>query len=278
LTYKEIAMHLTQQRSFLFVPATRPERITKALASEADRVIVDLEDAVAPHDKDKARSLLHDYLASTPKGEVLVRVNSLPAEIEKDLVLCEEFPSVAGIMLPKAETCRQIERVAEVGKPIWPIIESARGLVALETLASSRGIAQLTFGALDLMTDLNLEPNTPGAAAILDQCRYRLVVCSRSALLPPPIESVVPDIHDTEQVERVARRAVEMGFSGMLSIHPNQIAPIHQAFTPSDEALAWAGRVLGIAETVDGAFQLDGQMVDEPVINRARSLLARAGR
>ncbi|OWV31160.1 HpcH/HpaI aldolase/citrate lyase family protein [Halomonas campaniensis] len=269
-------MPITQQRSFLFVPATRPERITKALASEADMVIVDLEDAVALSEKDKARQLLHDYLAVTPEAKVLVRINSTPQELQHDLALCQEFSNVIGIMLPKAETCQQIEHVARCGKPVWPIIESAKGLVSLSSLVFTDGIERLTFGALDLATDLNLEPGTPGAATLLDQCRYQLVVCSRAAKLPPPIESVVPEIHDTELVESVARKAVEMGFAGMLSIHPQQIPSIHKAFTPSAEMLSWARRVLETAETVDGAFQLDGQMVDEPVISRAKSLLARA--
>ncbi|KUJ86671.1 MAG: HpcH/HpaI aldolase [Halomonas sp. 54_146] len=269
-------MPIKQYRSFLFVPATRPERIAKAHASEADVVIVDLEDAVAPSDKDEARRLLRDYLTSTRGSEILVRVNSTQPEFEKDLAMCAQFPSVTGIMLPKAETNQQIEQAAACGKPVWPIIESAKGLVSLQSLAFTRGVERLTFGALDLATDLNLEPRTSGANTLLDQCRYQLVVCSRAAKLPPPIESVVPEIHDIEQVGSVARRAVEMGFAGMLSIHPKQIPSIHKAFTPSENLVLWARRVLEAAKTVDGAFQLDGQMVDEPVISRAKSLLARA--
>nr|WP_300315825.1 CoA ester lyase [Halomonas sp.] len=270
-------MNSPLQRSFLFVPATRPERIAKALNSDADTVIVDLEDAVAPHEKDLARHHLDEFLQATPEARVLVRINSTAQDIRKDLAVCARFSNVCGIMLPKAETCKQIELVAASRKPVWPIIETARGLVSMTSLAFTSGIERLTFGALDLSTDLNLEPGSPGAAIILDQCRYQLIVCSRSARLPPPVESVAPHIHDTAKVEQAAQKAAEMGFSGMLSIHPKQLPAIHKAFTPSSESLAWARKVLDTAQRHDGAFQLDGQMIDEPVIIRARTLLARAG-
>ncbi|PMR73683.1 HpcH/HpaI aldolase/citrate lyase family protein [Billgrantia endophytica] len=265
------------QRSFLFVPATRPERIPKALASGADAVIVDLEDAVAHDKKDEARQALQEFLEQTPDARVMVRVNSTSRELKQDLALCTNFPGVVGVMLPKTETCHQIEQVRTCNKPVWPLIETARGLLALPSLVFTAGIERLCFGALDMATELNLTPGTNGASKILDQCRYQLVVCSRSAGLAPPIESVVPEIDDLTAVERTATHAAEMGFTGMLSIHPRQLPAIHQAFTPSEEALAWARRVLEGAETLGGAFQLDGQMIDAPVISRARALLARAG-
>lgn len=269
---------IEHDRSFLFVPATRPDRIAKALTCGADVVIVDLEDSVAPGDKDHARQQLHDYLANNPQAEVLVRINSSSSpEFANDLTLCTRFQNIRGVMLPKAETIQQVERVASYGKPIWPIIESARGLAALPSLSFTGGIARLTFGALDLAADLSLESGTPGANTLLDQCRYQLIVASRTARLPPPLESVVPDIQDMARVKEAASRAMEMGFSGMLCIHPRQVTAIHDAFTPDADVIDWANRVIAMSQCNDGAFQLDGQMVDEPVVLRARTLLARAG-
>lgn len=268
---------IEQHRSLLFVPATRPDRITRALACGADKVIVDLEDAVAPGDKQHARQQLHDYLADNPHATLLVRINAaISPEFSDDLALCARFDNIKGVMLPKAETRQQIQRVAYCGKPVWPIIESAHGLSALPDLSGAEGIARLSFGALDLAADLNLESGTTGANAILDQCRYQLIVASRTARLPPPLESVVPDIQDMKSVRKAASRAVEMGFSGMLCIHPRQVAVIHQAFTPDDATIDWAHRVINMSQRNEGAFQLDGQMVDEPVVLRARTLLSRA--
>lgn len=267
-------------RSLLFVPATRPERIAKALASEADAVIVDLEDAVAPEEKGRARQALDDFLAETPGAQVLVRINGLDSpELEEDLALCARHAGVLGVMLPKAESVAQVERVhAATGKPVWPLIETAGGVLGLPGIARAAGVARLSIGALDLIADLDLVAGASGAETLLDHCRCQLVLGSRAAGLAPPIESVVPDIADLDGVARLATRAVEMGFGGMLCIHPRQLAPIHGAFAPDEAQLAWARRVLAGAEAAGGAaFQLGGQMVDAPVIARARRLLARGG-
>lgn len=266
-------------RSLLFVPATRPERIAKALAGEADAVIVDLEDAVAAEAKEEARRALDDFLTHAPQTRLLVRTNAAQSpEFSRDLALCARHAGVAGIMLPKADGAAEIERVhAASGKPVWPLIESAGGLVELPALARARGVARLSIGALDLAADLDLIVGSEGAEALLDQCRLQLVVHSRAAGLAPPVESVIPDIEDLDRVARVARRAAEMGFGGMLSIHPRQLAPIHRAFVPGDDEIAWARGIVAAAETNGGAFRLDGRMVDAPVIARARRLLTRAG-
>lgn len=264
-------------RSLLFVPATRPDRITKALASEADLVIVDLEDAVATEDKTLARQLLDDFLSATPEARLLVRINAVDsANFIDDMRVCRRHDSVVGVMLPKAESADKVALVhTESGRLVWPLIETAEGLSGLADIAQAPGVERLCIGALDLAADLRIEPGTPGAEKLLDQCRCQLVVTSRAAGLPAPIESVVPDIDDLTYVGRVARQAAEMGFAGMLCIHPRQLVAVHRAFTPDTEQLAWARRVLSGAEVEGGVFRLDGQMVDAPVIDRARSILER---
>lgn len=274
-------MHKNQQRSLLFVPGTRTDRILKALGCGADIIIVDLEDAVAPVDKEAARLALADFLETSSDISIIVRVNSVGEDgaghFQQDIALCASYSAVAGIMLPKAESAEQIALAHACGKPVWPLIETARGITALAEIAAADGVARLVFGALDMATELNLEPGSAGAESVLDHCRHQLIVCSRSQALPPPIESVVPDIQDLSNVTKTAIKAVEMGFDGMLCIHPAQVAAIHDAFIPNEHALMWAQRVMAMVDTHGGAFQLDGKMVDAPVIARAQALLARTG-
>ncbi|MDN7144210.1 CoA ester lyase [Pseudomonas sp. JQ170] len=265
-------------RSALFVPATRPERIPKALASGADRVIVDLEDAVEESLKDQAREHLERFLHGHPGVQVLVRVNAPEHRAHAaDLALCQRYVEVCGVVLPKAESPAQVLLAAATGKPVLPIIESARGLAALPAIAGTAGVERLAFGSLDLGLDLNLRSGSPGAERLLDQARYAVLLHTRVAGLAPALDGVFPGIHDTAGLCLAAQTARDMGFGGALCIHPGQVAVIHAALRPSDEALDWARRVLRAAHHTDGAFALDGEMVDAPVIARARSLLAQGG-
>ena len=263
-------------RSILFVPATRPERIAKALASVADDIIVDLEDAVAENDKASARHALDAFLEEHPQTRLMVRINSYDTRHYKsDLALCARHAAITHLIVPKAESCQALEKAAAYGKPLWPLIETARGLLALSSLVYVAGVERLSFGALDMSTELGLMPDTPGARQILDQARYQLVVHSHAAGLAPPIESPIPAIDDTQAVSQAAMHAREMGFSGMLCIHPRQLAPANQAFSPSKAEVAWASKVVESANLQGGAFSVNGQMVDAPVIARAQATLAR---
>ncbi|HCJ28589.1 MAG TPA: CoA ester lyase [Pseudomonas sp.] len=265
-------------RSALFVPATRPDRIPKALATGADSVIVDLEDAVAEHLKSEARHHLDAFLAADPSVRVLVRINAAGhAQQADDLKVCAAHPGVFGVLLPKVESAAQVADVAACGRPVWPIIESARGLAALAEIASATSVERLSFGALDLGLDLGLASGTPGAERILDQARYALLLQSRLAKLAPPLDSVFPDIKDLHGLARMTRDARDMGFGGLLCIHPSQVAVVHETLMPSAEELAWAQRVLSAGASGEGVFVVDGQMVDAPVLGRARRLLQRAG-
>lgn len=261
-------------RSALFVPASRPERIPKALASGADWVIVDLEDAVEESAKEQARSNLAQFLTGNPTARLLVRVNA-PGHWahDADLDLCRWHESVAGILLPKAETAEQVRIAHTTGKRIWPIIESARGLRDLAELASAPGVERLSFGSLDLALDLRLRTPSKAADDVMAQARYAVLVHSRSAGLAAPLDGVYPSIQDVDGLERQVRSARDMGFSGALCIHPSQVKVIHNALRPSEAEFDWAKRVIEGAEAGAGVFTLDGQMVDAPVILRARDLL-----
>ncbi|GHB23425.1 HpcH/HpaI aldolase/citrate lyase family protein [Salinicola rhizosphaerae] len=268
----------TTSRSLLFVPASRPDRFSKALSSEADAVIIDLEDAVAQEDKDDARQALAAFLEDAAEDAVWVRINAMESDDAlADLALCRDRPGIAGIIVPKAEHTRALAQAAALGKPLIPLIESAAGLDRLAELARVEGVVALSFGALDLGLDLGLEPGTQGGDWVLDQARFQLVLQSRLAGLAAPVETVTPEFRDTDVVERAARRASEMGFGGMLCIHPRQVEAVNAAFSPSVAQREWAERVLAVAAQDAGAGQVDGQMIDAPVIERARRLLERTG-
>lgn len=270
-------MSASNVRTALFVPATRPERIAKALASGADRVIVDLEDAVEESLKDQARANLKDFLAGHPEARILVRVNAPGHRAHAaDLEVCREHAGVTGVLLPKTETLEQIRLAHATGKPVWPIIESARGLVALPSLAAALGVERLTFGSLDLGLDLNLRTNSEAAEQVLSQARYSVLLHSCAAGLAAPLDGVFPAIHDKEGLHRHVAFARDVGFGGALCIHPEQVPVIHDALKPEVDELLWARRVVDRAIHEAGVFTLDGKMVDAPVISRARSVLSRA--
>lgn len=266
-------------RSLLFVPGTRPERFQKALAAGADAVIIDLEDAVEPEHKASARAHILEFAqrqsCATP---FMVRVNAADtAWFDDDVALCRQLERVGTIVLPKAESAQHITRVAKAGKPVLPIIESARGVLALPEIAASEQVCGLSLGSLDLMLELGTTADTPGAQTLLDHVRCQILLHSAAHSLASPLDGVYPDFADEQGLRQHAQRMQQMGFSGMLCIHPRQIEPIHQAFVPTLAEQEWAARVLDIAtRTGSSAFQLDGKMVDAPVILRARQILGQA--
>lgn len=265
-------------RTALFVPGSRPERFAKALACGADAVIIDLEDAVESALKAKARDNLAAFLAAEPAARVLVRVNAAgDPEQAADLELCGRLPGVAGILLPKAERAAQVRVAVACGKPVWPLIESARGLLALGEIAACEGVERLTFGGLDLALDIGMSNGTPAADSVYDQVRLSLLLHSRVNDLQPPLDTVYPAFDDAEGLAATIRHGRDLGLVGALCIHPKQVGVVHAALAPSAEELDWARRVLQAAQGGAAAFQVDGQMVDAPVLGRARRLLANAG-
>ena len=260
-------------RSLLFVPGSRPERFDKALAAGASAVIIDLEDAVAPADKDAARAALAAWLR--PHHAVIVRINSVDtAWFEHDLALCGQ-PGVAAVMVPKAERADTLARVTAAGaRALLPLVESAAGLAALGSLAAAPGVLRLAFGAIDLQVDLGLRDATEDE---LLPFRLQLVLASRLAGIAAPVDGVSTAIDDEDQLRIDVQRARRLGFAGKLCIHPRQVAPVNRWLAPSEAELAWARQVLAAAAAAGGAaVAVDGKMVDKPVLLRAEALLREA--
>ncbi len=258
--------------SYLFVPADQPERFAKALASGAQAVIVDLEDAVAPEAKAAARSALSDWLHSSAAQSVHVRINACGTPWhEADLALCTR-PAVAAIVLPKAESPAQIDILTRVtGKPVLPLIETAAGLAAARQIAQAAGVQRLVFGSIDFQADLGIEGEDDALLAF----RSELVLASRLAQRLPPVDGVTTALDDAQAIARDTARARRLGFGAKLCIHPRQVAAVHAGLRPSSEELNWARRVLAAAQASGGAaVAVDGKMVDAPVLLRAQRLLA----
>lgn len=264
-------------RSFLFVPADRPERLSKALACGAGAVIVDLEDAVGAGAKNTARSLLIDSLAGLPdRSRVLVRINAARTPWHDDDVaqLAQLAPgTLAAVMLPKAERATDVGRVSDtVAAPVLPLVESAAGLHAVDEIAAARGVARIAFGHLDFQLDAGMHCSPDERE--LDAVRVALVLASRRAGLPAPVDGVTAALDDDARLAQDTERAMRLGFTGKLCIHPRQVDVVNRGFAPAGAQLEWARRVIDAAQTAGGAFRMDGQMVDEPVLRRARALLA----
>lgn len=259
------------RHSYLFVPADRPERYAKALAAGAGAVIVDLEDAVAPDAKHAARRTLGAWLASA-SAPVIVRINAAETRwFADDLGLCAH-PSIAGVMLPKAERRADLAHASAVavGKRLYPLIESAAGYDAMRTLASAPGVERLVFGSIDFQVDLGID----GDGDELLMFRSQMVLVSRLAGIRAPIDGVSTAIDDAEALRADATRARKLGFGAKLCIHPRQVPIVERAFAPSEAERAWARRVLDAAERAGGAaVAVDGKMVDKPVMLRARAIL-----
>ncbi|MHA6195345.1 HpcH/HpaI aldolase/citrate lyase family protein [Pseudomonas wadenswilerensis] len=269
-------LNLRRARTFLFVPANRPERIGKALATGADVIIVDLEDAVAPAEKPAARLALLDWLDANPQERVTVRINAADTEWhEEDLQTCRH-PGIAGVMLPKADSAVQVEHVHDAsGKPVLCIVETALGIDTLAHVAEAQGCVRLAFGKLDLAVELDLVPDESDPEELVFlPWRAMLVLASQRAGLPAPIDGVFTAIGDEQGLARYARRARQHGFSGQLLIHPSQVTTAAAAFTPSAVDIAWARSVTRLAEAAGGGVVvLDGRMVDAPVMARAQRIL-----
>ncbi|PZQ63078.1 MAG: CoA ester lyase [Sphingomonas taxi] len=251
----------------LFVPADRPERFEKAARSGADAVILDLEDAVPPGGKDAARAALHAGFTDLP---VIVRINAAGTPWhEDDLAALARLP-IAAIMLPKAGHGAALARVAAVA-PVIALVETVRGIAEVRGMASGGHVARLAFGSVDYAADLGCDHVRSALAA----ARAEVLVASRLADLPQPLDGVTTDVTDPAATQDDARHARALGFGGKLLIHPRQVTPARAGFRPGGDEIAWAERVLGSG---DGAAAVDGAMVDEPVRLRARRLLDRAER
>lgn len=263
--------------TYLFVPGNRPDRCDKALATLADAVIVDLEDAVAPVDKIAARSMFAAWYRGaefTPE-RVLLRINDQTTPwFDDDMVVVKET-GVRGVVLPKVERPAQIERVSLGLHPdgfVVALVETANGILGVDALARASRLQRIAFGTLDYALDLDLSDDERGL--LYPACRIALA--SRAAGIASPIAGVTSAIDDEARLLADFASARACGFGAKLCIHPKQVDAIRAASHPTDVEIAWAKRVAAAVETGTGAIQVDGKMVDRPVIAKAMRILARA--
>ncbi|SDN41714.1 CoA ester lyase [Ensifer sp. YR511] len=250
----------------LFVPGDRPERFEKAASSGADAIIIDLEDAVASSSKDVARAQLRTDFTDLP---ILVRVNGENTPWHAMDIAAVRGAQFAAIIVPKAELGGAFADLAQSSSvPVIALIESAKGLSQARQIASLAGVSRLVFGSVDFCADVGCS-HTRDA---LLWARSELVLASRLAGLPGPVDGVTTSIDDAELISSDARYALDLGFGGKLAIHPRQIEAIRSGFRPQASEIEWARRVVASGE---GAAAVDGAMVDEPVRIRARSILSR---
>ncbi|GHC78212.1 HpcH/HpaI aldolase/citrate lyase family protein [Limoniibacter endophyticus] len=254
----------------LFVPGDRPDRFAKALATPASAVIIDLEDAVDPARKDEARgNLVGHGLSNKP---VFGRLNAADTRWWDDDMRAAVEARLAGVLIPKAESIEALYEARAKLRPdshIIPLVETAVGLSRLRDMLMVPGVLCAGFGSLDFGLDLGCEPEWEP----LLYARSEIVLASRLANVSAPIDGVTPSFDDPERVEADARRARSMGFAGKLLIHPKQIAPVLAAFRPSSQDIEWARRVVEAA-TSDAAIKVDGQMIDKPLVEKARRILS----
>ncbi|MGB2047055.1 MAG: HpcH/HpaI aldolase/citrate lyase family protein [Psychrobacter celer] len=263
-------------KTWLFVPATRMDRVAKAFASGADAVIIDLEDTVALEDKASARKALQEYYAHADYRPVWVRISQAGSdEFAKDIKACEQMPNLAGVILPKAAQATDIEYVHHLTRlSVIALIENARGLYQVDTMAKASGLRAFSYGFLDLCNDLNVQVGTPAADIIANQIRYQLILSSKIHQLAPPIDTVYPDFQDAKGLAARVQLWSQMGMAGMLCIHPKQVAVVQHALMPTAAEMEFARRVVTEYERHGQAvFKVAGEMVDAPVIERCQQLL-----
>ena len=273
---------LANARTLLFVPGNRPERFEKALASNPDAVVLDLEDSVPVAEKDNARHSIGgtwNALRSQPVPIVL-RINPPATDAGRaDLTLLRSLDSPAGVMVPKAESAEALAsvRAAAPASDLLPLIESAAGLDALANVASALGVLRLVIGHIDFMADTGI--NCSPDERELDPLRFAVAMQTRLRNLSSPIDGVTTAFADDDRLRSDVARAMKFGFGGKLCIHPRQVAVVHACMVPSADEVAWARRVLHADAGAGGAaVQLDGRMIDLPVVLQARRTLDRIHR
>jgi citrate lyase subunit beta/citryl-CoA lyase len=285
------------RRSWLFVPGHRQRMIEKALGLSADAVMLDIEDGVAPSEKDAARRLIADALGRdrTPGSPAhFVRINAIGHErMDADLNAVLR-PGLDGLVLPKVETVEEVLKVGAILNDREPIvkigpgsirllvaIESPRGLLNAPAIAAcSQRVMGLMFGAEDFGRELGLPTRREGEARDMIYARSSIVVAASSAHVQA-VDAVWADLKDEEGLWNFARQSRRLGFSGMSLIHPSQIEPVNSVFSPTAEEIEYARQVVKAYEEAaargDGSISFGGQLIDRPIVERARRTLEMAG-
>ncbi|SEQ48775.1 HpcH/HpaI aldolase/citrate lyase family protein [Natrinema salaciae] len=276
------------RRSVLFTPGDRPEMCRKAPTTGADVIVFDLEDAVAPQRKTEAREAVRDVLTDPefdPDCEVCVRVNATDPTRAADLeALFEDGPiaSLESLMLPKVGSPDDVRALvddlgADVSLPVLALLESADGVLAAPEIAAVPATDALVFGAEDLAADIGATRTAAGTEVLYARERVVLAAAANDC---PAIDTIVSDFEDEAALREDVDFAIQLGYDGKLAIHPAQVGPINEAFTPSAEEREWADRVLAAKREADaegrGVFAVDGEMIDAPLIARAERIRNRA--
>jgi citrate lyase subunit beta / citryl-CoA lyase len=263
--------------ALLFCPGDRRDRFGKAAAA-ADAVILDLEDAVAPDNKNRARDEAARALRDLDPARTIVRINAVGTPWHDDDVAALAASPGVTVMLPKARAAADLETLAP--RPVIALCETAVGVLAAPAIATAVNCAGLMWGSEDLVADLGGRRGRPPAGGYppaLEEARTRILYAARANGVPP-VDTVLADITNTELLRADSTAAANAGFAAKACIHPSQVSVVRAAFRPSPEEIRWALEVTARSVTSPGVFQLAGQMVDAPVIARARETLSQAGR
>lgn len=270
-------------RSYLYAPGSEPRKIEKALAGDADAVVIDLEDAVAQSRKEQAREIAVGFLEAEPPKPVLVRINSPESTLGVEDIEAVCGPNLAGLRLPKTESPQTVRYVAErlgaqgCDAGIQCLIESALGLqLSFEIARAHEAVVGISLGEADLRADLGIETETG-----LLYARSKIVATARAAGLPRPFQSIYADIRNLEGLKRSSQEGRNLGFLGRTALHPQQVPVINAVFTPTEEEVEGAAQLLErleeAAEAGEGGLLLeDGSFVDEAMARTARLTLALA--
>jgi citrate lyase beta subunit len=273
-------------RALLFMPGDDRRKIEKGAALDVDAVIMDIEDGVALNQKPAARETIHAALQEVDFGstERLVRVNPVSSVFHVDDLAATVEGQPDGYVIPKVESAEQVRSVvdwlsAHGGKdiPLLAIVESARGVVNLREIAACEGLAVLMFGAEDFAADIGAIRTDEGYEGFYARSA---VVTHAKAYGLQAIDSPFVRLDDEAALVAETQRALTMGYTGKLTIHPKQVVPVQAVFTPTGDEIARAQRLIAAHEAQQaagtGAFQLDGKMIDMPIVRHAETVIARA--
>lgn len=262
-------MAAVQARSLLFVPGDRPDRFEKAVASGADAVILDLEDAVAPGAKSAALGHVLSWLEHRSGAVVRVNAAGTPWHAAEIAALAR---TDALVMVPKADASEDLATIRSVvGDRIVALIETARGLRSADEVCAAPGVVRVALGNVDLARELGVDPDSHAA---MSYARGRVIAAAAAAGIAAPIDGVTTKLDSPEALARDLVVTRELGFGGKLCIHPSQVADVNDALRPTSDELDWARRIMEHAAT-GGVSVVDGVMVDPPVLARAAALLQR---
>ncbi|HEY8434874.1 MAG TPA: CoA ester lyase [Sphingomicrobium sp.] len=275
-----------QPRSWLFVPADSEKKIAKALDSEADAIIFDLEDSVAAANKREAREILKHLPQRSERPELWVRINPIGSEFHKDDLHLIGVADIHGIVLPKSESGADVTQLAHrTGNiPVHAIVtETAASLFGMLSYRDPKSpLAAMSWGAEDLSAALGASTKYDPEGGLSFTYRLARSLCLAGAVAAgvQPVDGIFADFRDEEGLRTEAEAARREGFTGKLAIHPAQVATINAAFTPSDDEVRHAGEIVAAFEAHPGAgvLSVGGRMVDRPHLVQARRVLEVATR